>query len=216
MSAKSRKAKTPAAASKAAAAQTTVESTPPPTPAGIMIRLFAIVYDGLLLVALWMIASAIMVPFGTNESAARAHEIAVASSSFRQFVMFPVLVVITWLFYGYFWTRAGQTLGMQTWRLKVLRFDGHHLRWTDAITRCASACLFPIVCGLISQLAWHSIPGFVISVSLGFLGNYLWMLWSPHGLAWHDQLSGTRVWKLPPEPKKKRKFLGWFEEKNDE
>jgi uncharacterized RDD family membrane protein YckC len=213
MSAKSRKNKTRSAAKPA---QAEASALPEPSPAGIMLRLFAIVYDGLLLLALWMIASAIMVPFGTSESAARSHELAVASSSFRQFVMFPVLVMVTWLFYGYFWTRAGQTLGMQTWRLQVLRFDGQHLRWTDAITRCASACLFPILCGLISQLAWHSIPGFVISVCLGFLGNYLWMLWSPHGLSWHDQLSGTRVWKLPPEPKKKRKFLGWFEEKNDE
>ncbi len=192
---------------------TTADTTSVAVPAGLMVRLFAIVYDGLLLVALWMIASAIMVPFGTSETAARQHEIAVTSNSFRQFVMFPVLVVVTWLFYGYFWTRAGQTLGMQTWRLKVLRFDGDKLRWTDAITRCAAACLFPIVCGLMSQLAWHSVPGFAISVCLGFLGNYLWMLWNPHGLTWHDQLSGTRVWKLPPEAKKKRSFFAWFSEK---
>lgn len=205
---------------KSAAAPTdanTAALTPPlgPVPAGLMVRLFAIVYDGLLLVALWMIASAVLVPLGTSNTAATAHEISVTSDAFRQFVMFPALVIITWLFYGYFWTRAGQTLGMQTWHLKVLRFDGENLRWTNAITRCAAACLFPIVCGLISQLAWHSVPGFVLSVLLGFLGNYLWMLWSPHRLCWHDHISGTRVWKMPPEPKKKRSFFAWFSEKND-
>lgn len=210
MPAKPRKALKPAPA----ATPEAVIATPAPEPAGLMIRLFAIVYDGLLLVALWMIVSALLVPLGTSDSAAKAHELAVTSEAFRQFVMFPVLVLVTWLFYGYFWTRAGQTLGMQTWRLKVLRFDGENLRWTNAVTRCAAACLFPIVCGLISQVAWHSIPGFVISVSLGFLGNYLWMLWSPYRLCWHDQVSGTRVWKLPPEPKKKRNFFGWFAEKN--
>lgn len=180
-----------------------------------MVRLFAIIYDGLLLVALWMILSAILVPLGTSDEAVQAQELVVVSENYRQFVLFPALVAVTWLFYGYFWTRAGQTLGMQTWRLKVLRADGSHLRWSDAITRCAAACLFPIVCGLISQLAWHSVPGFVISVSLGFLGNYLWILWSPRRLAWHDQISGTVVWKLPPEPKKKRNFFAWFSEKND-
>lgn len=195
----------------------TPASTPAPAPeqAGVMVRLFCLVYDGLLLVALWMIVAGILVPLGTSPEAAASKELSVVSPTFQHFVLFPALVVITWLFYGYFWQRAGQTLGMQTWRLKVLRHDGGLLRWQDGITRCAAACLFPIVCGLISQLAWHSVPGFVISVSLGFLGNYLWILWSPRRLAWHDQVSGTVVWKLPPEPKKKRNFFAWFSEKND-
>lgn len=201
---------------KTAPAPDTPAAAPAPLPAGLMVRLFAIVYDGLLLVALWMILSAILVPLGTSDTAAKAHEVTVTSENFRQFVMFPAIVMVTWLFYGYFWTRAGQTLGMQTWQLKVLRHDGELLRWTDAVTRCAAACLFPIVCGLISLLAWHHPAAFALSVMLGFLGNYLWMLWSPRRLTWHDQLSGTLVWKLPPEPKKKRKLLGWFAEKNDE
>lgn len=188
---------------------------PAPVPAGLMVRLFAIVYDGLLLVALWMILAAILVPLGTPDSAVQAHEVAVVPEHFRQFVLFPALVLVTWLFYGYFWVRAGQTLGMQTWRLQVLRADGSHLRWSDALARCASACLFPIACGLISQIAWHSPAGFMLSVMLGFLVNYLWLLWSRQGLCWHDQLSGTRVWRLPPEPKKKRAFFGWFAEKDD-
>lgn len=184
-------------------------------PAGLLVRLFCLVYDGLLLVALWMITSAILVPFGTPEQAARSHELTMVSPAFRQFVLFPALVAITWLFYGYFWTRAGQTLGMQTWRLQVLRHDNTLPLWRDAIARCAAACLFPITCGLIAIVAWHSSAAFLLSMVLGFFGNYLWMLWSPRRLAWHDQLSGTQVWRLPPEPKRKRSFFGWFSEKND-
>lgn len=181
-----------------------------------MLRLFAMIYDGLLLVAFWMIISAILVPLGTSEQSAKSHELALVSPVFRQFVLFPALVLVTWLFYGYFWVRVGQTLGMQTWRLKVLRQDGKPLRWSDAMGRCAAACLFPLVCGLITQLAWHNDRALLLSVLLGFLGNYLWILWSSSHSAWHDQLSGTLVWNLPPEPKeKKRKFLGWFAEKND-
>lgn len=206
MSAKSRSSSTP---------QASAENTARTEPAGLMIRLFALVYDGLLLVALWMITSAILVPFGTPEKAAQAHQLTVASPTFRQFVLFPALVLVTWLFYGYFWTRIGQTLGMQTWRLQVLRADGDHLLWRDAVTRCASACLFPLVCGLIAQLVWDSNAGFLLSVTLGFLFNYLWLLWSARGLAWHDQLSATRVWRLPPEPRKKRRFFGWFSEKSE-
>jgi uncharacterized RDD family membrane protein YckC len=179
-----------------------------------MVRLFCLVYDGLLLVALWMITSAILVPLGTPEQAARSHELTVVAPAFRQLVLFPALVAVTWLFYGYFWTRAGQTLGMQTWRLQVLRNDGTLPLWRDAVARCAAACLFPITCGLIAMAAWQSSAAFLLSMMLGFLGNYLWMLWSPHRIAWHDQLSGTRVWRLPPEPKKKRSFFGWFSEKD--
>lgn len=205
--------------SPAAPAPSATVPAPPPQPAaepaGMGLRLFCITYDGLLLVALWMITTALLVPFGTPEGAAARHEVAVVSPAFRSFVLFPALVAITWLFYGYFWTRNGQTLGMQTWRLQVRRADGGRLRWSDAIARCASACLFPMACGLMSQLAFHSPAAFLLSVSLGFLGNYAWMLWSPRRLAWHDQLSLTRVWRLPPEPKQKRRFFGWFAEKND-
>jgi uncharacterized RDD family membrane protein YckC len=186
-----------------------------PEPAGLMVRLFCLVYDGLLLAALWLITAAILVPLATPEKAAQAQEIARVSPAFGQLVLFPALVAVTWLFYGYFWTRIGQTLGMQTWRLQVLRADGSRLLWRDAIARCAAACLFPLVCGLISVMAWRSGAAFLLSVSFGFLGNYLWMLWSPRRLAWHDQLSGTQVWRLPPEPKKKRSLLGWFSEKKD-
>lgn len=186
-----------------------------PVPAGMGVRLFCIVYDGLLLLALWFITSALLVPFGTPDAAAAKHEITVVSPAFRNFVLVPALVVVTWLFYGYFWTRAGQTLGMQTWRLRVLRADGTRLRWSDAIARCAAACLFPLACGLASMLAVRSAGAFLFSVALGFVGNYLWMLWSPRRLAWHDQLSATEVWRLPKEPKGKRALLGWFAEKDD-
>lgn len=184
-------------------------------PAGMGLRLFCIVYDGLLLMALWFITVMLLVPFGTPDAAAAKHEITVVSPAFANFVLFPALVAVTWLFYGYFWTRNGQTLGMQTWRLKVVRADGARLRWPDAIGRCASACLFPLTCGLMSQLAFKSPGAFVMSVMLGFLGNYLWMLWNERRLAWHDQLSLTRVWRLPPEPRTRRRFFGWFAEKAD-
>lgn len=192
------------------------DSQPVPELAGIAVRLYGIIYDGLLLVALWMITSALLVPLATPDTAAQQHQLTVTPEAFRQFVLFPALVVVTWLFYGYFWTRAGQTLGMQTWRLKVVRADGSRLRWGDAIARCASACLLPVVGGLIGQLAYGSPKAVLLCLTLGFLGNYVWMLWNGRHLAWHDQMSRTVVLRLPPEARdKKRRFFGWFAEKND-
>lgn len=208
---KSRKHPAPQAAPTAS-----TSSASAPELAGILVRLYCIIYDGLLLLALWMIISALLVPLATPDQAAQQHQLTVTPEAFRQFVLFPAMVAVTWLFYGYFWTRAGQTLGMQTWRLKVVRADGSLLRWSDAVTRCASACLLPLVGGLLGQLAYGSPKAVLLSMTLGFLGNYAWMLWNGRRLSWHDQLSRTVVLRLPPEPKeKKRRFFGWFAEKND-
>lgn len=191
------------------------DTAPAPVHAGLRVRLACIVYDGLLLIALWMIVTAILVPLGTPDTAADSKELALVPDWYRQLVLFPALVLVTWLFYGYFWTRIGQTLGMQTWRLKVVRQDGRLLRWRDAFARCASACLFPLACALIAQVTYDSSKAVLLSLCMGFLLNYLWMLWSRAGISWHDQLSGTRMLRLPAEPKKRRRFLGWFAEKND-
>lgn len=193
----------------------TPAALPAPVPAGLRVRLACIVYDGLLLVALWMIVTALLVPLGTPDAAADSKELAVVPDWYRQLVLFPALVLVTWLFYGYFWTRIGQTLGMQTWRLKVVRRDGRLPRWRDAFARCASACLLPLACALIAQVIYGNSRAVLLSLFIGFLLNYLWMLWSRAGISWHDQLSGTRVLRLPAEPKKRRRFLGWFAEKND-
>ena len=43
------------------------------------------------------------------------------------------------LFFGTFWTRRGQTLGMASWRLRVEREDGSLLTWGDTVKRLAAA-----------------------------------------------------------------------------
>lgn len=83
-----------------------ISSAPAPELAGMLVRLYCLIYDGLLLVALWMITAALLVPLATPEQAAQQHQLAVTPESFRQLVLFPALVIITWLFYGYFWVRS--------------------------------------------------------------------------------------------------------------
>ena len=75
------------------------------------------------------------------------------------------------LFFLFFWVRGGQTLGMKTWRMRVVRFDGAPLTAVDALKR-----LFA------SLLSWACI-------GLGFL----WILADRERLAWHDRLSRTRL-----------------------
>ena len=45
------------------------------------------------------------------------------------------------VFFGYFWTKSGQTIGMRAWRLKVQTHQGNLISWPQAIIRSISALL---------------------------------------------------------------------------
>jgi uncharacterized RDD family membrane protein YckC len=132
-------------------------------------RLAAMFYDGLLLVAILMIATALLLPF-TGGAAITAADHRWLASAYR--LLLAGLVV---LFFGTFWTRSGQTLGMASWRLRVEREDGTLLTWGDATKRLAAAVLS------------------LLPIGLGFV----WILFDREGRAWHDRLSRTRVVLLP-------------------
>lgn len=76
-------------------------------PASLGKRLLAILYDSLILLAIWLavaiVATALNQGGVTSPLGRAAEQSAVFCFSF--------------LFYGYFWTHNGQTLGMQAWRL---------------------------------------------------------------------------------------------------
>jgi len=191
-----------------------VSSTTPPaqeaarTPVGIVLRLAALVYDGLLLLAIYFITMAI-VGAGALARAGQQHAWVVLPDWYRHFVMMPSLFLVTWLFYGYFWHQHGQTLGMQTWRLQTLRDDDGNLRWVDGLRRMLASLIFPVVCGGVSGLLEGPRAAGVAMV-VGFVCNYLWIYANAGRLAWHDQLSSTRVWRVPPKPKSAKRRGGLF------
>lgn len=134
-------------------------------PAGLARRLAAILYDLLLLIALWAATTAAFLPF-TGGEAVTPREMPLLELLYRC-ALLAVLVV----FYGAGWTLGGQTLGMAAWRLRVERLDGSLLSWPDALRRLAAAAL-----------SW---------LALG--GGWLAMLRDPERRTWHDRLTGTRV-----------------------
>lgn len=146
-------------------------------PAGLLRRLGALLYDSLLLLALMMIATALFLPLTGGEAVTPAtHPVLEVAYRF-------VLVALLVAFYGYFWTRGGQTLGMAAWRLRVEREDRALLTWADALRR----------------LAWAA-------VSLACAGaGLLWVVIDPQRRAWHDRLSRTRVVVLPKSPPRQRR-----------
>lgn len=96
-----------------------------PVPAPLWRRLIAAVYDGLVLLGLWM--------------AALLLEMLVRENLFGLGKNFTVLQALMFgvglAFFGWFWVHGGQTLGMRAWRLQVRRLDGAPLRWPISAVR---------------------------------------------------------------------------------
>ena len=135
-----------------------------PIPAPLWRRLAAALYDVLLLLGLWLGALLVMViPAG-------AAELRLPAALVR-----AVLFLLSFGFFGWFWTHGGQTLGMRAWRLQLRRLDGAPLSWPQSMLRFVAA-----------------IP----SWGLAGLGM-LWCLVDRNRRGWHDLVAGTEVIVLP-------------------
>lgn len=115
-------------------------------------RLGAILYDGLLVVALLFLGT---VPF----IAVRGGEPVEPGALQYQLAM----LIIAWLFFVGFWSRSGRTLGMQSWRLQLEAMDGSQPGVKSATLRFFTAILswLPLGLGFWWQLwdreglTWH-------------------------------------------------------------
>ena len=134
-------------------------------PAPLWRRLASAVYDALLLAAILMVVTMADL-FLVRGVVGLAYEVHVLRAE---------LLIATVLFFGFSWTRGGQTLGMRAWRLQLRRTDGRPVNWPTALSRFAFAVL-----------AW-------LPLGLGVL----WCAIDSRRRAWHDTLSGTEVVLLP-------------------
>lgn len=136
--------------------------------AGLARRVAALFYDVLLLLALLFVAT---LPWAL---AARGEPMAPLARAAYQIY----LVGVSGLFFGWFWTHGGQTLGMRAWRLRLTADDG------GAVTPRAAAIRFAV--GL---------------VSLALLGmGFWWALLGQGRKTWHDRAAHTRVERMPKPP----------------
>lgn len=109
-------------------------------------HLLAMLYDTLLIVPLFMAAAAVWVALlgptdNINEPAVPA---------FLQWCSWGVILLI---FFGIFWRRAGQTLGMQAWRLKLITESGGSPTWQQVAVRLVVATLSS------GRLVWATFGG---------------------------------------------------------
>ena len=134
------------------------------TNAGPLVRLAAFLYDSLLMLAMWFVIGGVFVAANGGEGVSQNNP------------FLPSLMLVIWIWFNlHFWRRGGQTLGMRSWRLRLLSTTGKPLTYIQCLLRLVMA-----------------VPSF----ALFFLG-YIWVLIDKEGLTWHDRYSETRVIREP-------------------
>ena len=126
----------------------------------LIVRLLAMVYDTLIVLAIWMLIGGIAVALNQGEAIDSPLGLATLKS---------LLLITTFLFFGFFWTRSGQTLGMMAWRLRAQSETGFSLSWTQAMIRFFAA---------------------ILSIALFGLGYWI-TIFSDQKVTWHERWSNS-------------------------
>ncbi|MCP1726195.1 putative RDD family membrane protein YckC [Natronospira proteinivora] len=157
-------------------------------PASLIRRLAAAFYDSLLVLAIWFLGTLIILPFARGESFDAENPL---------FLLY--LLLLTGLFFGWFWWRSGQTLGMRAWRLQVVSPEEAQAPPPNILIRVALV-LGLIVSGLYGLVFlvmdtwpdwWGAIALFPLLLSMS------WSLVDAEQRCLHDILSRTRVIHIP-------------------
>ena len=160
-------------------------------PASVWRRLGALVYDGLLLVAVLFMGTLVLLPLTGGQP------ITPQDSGPWEYAYRAWIALLVTLFFGYSWTRRGQTLGMMSWKIRLQREDGSLPRWPAALLRLGIglAVALPALLGLIAigRGAASALGAWGTALLLPAVANYLWMGLDPEARTLQDRLSGSRM-----------------------
>jgi uncharacterized RDD family membrane protein YckC len=95
------------------------------------------------------------------------------------------LLLVCFLFFGWFWTHGGQTLGMRAWKIRLQRTDGEGLGWWQALLRFFLASLWILPMAYVSQVL-----GFDYQLSMGVGLIFLLVMLATR---FHDRYSDTVI-----------------------
>lgn len=168
-------------------------------PAGLLRRVGALVSDSLVVTGLLLLGSLMFVPLlhYLNAKAVVPSEVGWIWAS-----VYWIWLLAIWIsFFGFFWARRGQTVGMQAWRVRVEDEQGALLTWPLVCKRLWYATVPWLPSLFVLQIAeyLHSSTLKVVGQGLAGLGvlGLLWMYFDPHRRTWHDRITQTRVITLP-------------------
>ncbi|MBW7469441.1 RDD family protein [Marinobacter sp. M216] len=162
-------------------------------PATFVKRALAIIYDGLISIAVLLVATWVYTVIGGWITGwDRFEEMAEAGQLSGDPGLTFVLFLVLYLFFAYFWTRIGQTLGMQVWRIRIENLDGTSVSWSQALRRyvTAAAVFF------LALLAGYYVGSATLFVSLPAI---IALFLPINGLSATDRMSNSVVVQVPKE-----------------
>ena len=107
------------------------------TPAPLLSRFAAMVYESLLVTAVMFVASFIIMPvIGDMHAPWQRH-------------LFQIYIMgVLFAYFNAFWLRSGQTLAMKTWRIRLVQKNGDTLTFKQAMLRFVFALLGLMLAGI--------------------------------------------------------------------
>lgn len=145
------------------------------TAPSLMRRVAAMIYDALLVIAISIFYGAVMAGLNVAVKGAPATGERISWGIFGVGVFIGWLLIIV-LFFCYFWHKSGQTLGMKTWRMKIVdSASSFHPTYSQCVIRLIGA-LFSLSC-----------------VGIG----YMFMYTNAERQTLHDKISGTHTLLIP-------------------
>lgn len=130
---------------------------------GFWRRFICLLYEALILLAVIFIASFLFHLILRD-----------TSTAYFQPLYRSYLLIVMGYYFVWFWTHGGQTLAMQTWKIRVVTSDGQKLSSRKAITRYLLAVTGILCFGI----------------------GLLWALIDREHQYLHDRLAGTRLIKI--------------------
>ncbi len=117
---------------------------------------------------------------------------------------FIYLYAVLGIYFVWYWTKSGQTLAMQTWRVRMIGLSGRSLTKRQAFWRYVYGSLWLIPCVLL-QWAFHLEKWqiiemlFTVALFIWPLSIYLDRQSSLYRQSLPDRLAGTRLVELPKD-----------------
>ncbi|MDH4061518.1 MAG: RDD family protein [Aquincola sp.] len=177
---------------RAAPSQPAADSSSPAAP-GLARRMASFAYEGVLLFGVLFVA-------GYLYSTLTQQRHALQGQTGLQAFAFIVLGI----YFTLFWSRAGQTVAMRAWNLRLVTVDGAPVSQRRALARYLASWIWFVPALLTAHVAGlNSALEILVLLIVGIVVYALLAFAHPQRQFWHDALCGTRLidWRGGENPR---------------
>ena len=139
--------------------------------AGVAVRFFGVLIDGFVMAGLAFVLVFVFGLFAGGAGQTDSGFLQTMAGIFGT-IIYMILILFQFLYYGYFWSKNGQSPGKKLMGIRVVQMGGGSMSFLKA--------------GLRGTLGYW-ISGLIFG--LGFI----WAIFDADNETWHDKIFGTRV-----------------------